>query len=392
MRSGSPAKVQRSPWAVWSWLACAALCAAVASWAWLGAPVRTANLAVLMLIGAAACLLAFLVLRTERLILHADRIERIGLLGKVVRRRDEVTGYRAVEGQAIVFGPPGGWRMGIPAHAFKNAAWRAWLESCRNLNADEINAALDEAERDPILGHDVEDRRRTVDRRHLVMRALAWAAIALFAWTVVFPRPFALPVYLCCAAPIVAITLAALKKDVFSIFPRNPVATRVDLSVLVLVGGAPAILAMRIPLVDWQEPLMTAVVVATVLTMLAMRLAVEPGSRHWVAGLLLGFATLANAWGGAVVLNQALDVRPPMLVSAEVLGTNGNRSEPAMDVEIGGPHPARVDGVRVSRATNEAHHGGAPICAGVYPGRFGWRSIRLVKCGALVRLPQSPRP
>ena len=394
MNTTHPVEVRRSAWAIWSPFTFAVASAGLAvQRVLMPGPLGSSDLLPILLTAVAAGFFAaFLFTLAERLILHADRIERVGLLRRVVRKRAEVTGYRAVEGQALIFGPPGGWRMAIPGHVFKNEAWREWIETCRNLDAVEITEALAAAERDPSLGHDVTGRRQTLAIRRWATLALTAGMTGLFLWTIIWPQPSGLPVYLSSAAPFLALALVVLKRDVFAILSDSRVSTRIDLSMIIFGATGPAIVAFNLPLVDWLQPLLVAASVGVLAAILTLRLAMDAAQRHWLVGVVMGVGVLASSWGGLLALNQALDDRPPMLAAVTVLGSHGEKGKPQLNVDVHGPRPFRMNDLRVSRATFQAFKSGAPLCAGVYPGRFGWRSIRLVKCEAVVQLPQSPRP
>ncbi|MFN4092419.1 MAG: hypothetical protein ACK4FG_05945 [Brevundimonas sp.] len=345
----------------------------------------------MLLMGATASLLTFLVFRAERLVLRADRVERIGLWRARSLRRDEILGFRRLESEVLLFDRAKACRLTIPLYAFKNPEWRAWIEGCRNLEIEEINDALKAAEANPDLGHNVADRRRTLDQRLWMTRGIIVLMVGLFAWTIVWPRPSGLPVYLSSAAPFVAIVLSTVRRDLFAILSGEQVSTRIDLSTMFLGATGPALVAMNLPLADWWQPLLVATLIGVVFALLTLRLGAEMVQQHWVIGAIIGLTVLASSWGGMLALNQALDDQPPMLVRATVLGTHWSKGRPTLDVEIGGPRPFRMSDVRVSGEVFRAFEAGADLCAGVYPGLFGWRSVRLVKCEAVVQLPQSPR-
>lgn len=393
MKTTYPVEVRRSAWEIWTPFAFAVGAVGVALHRILHPAFATQSDVshLIFFVSAAGLFAAFLFVRSERYILHADRIERIDLLRRMVRPRDEVTGYRVAEGQVVVFGPTGGWRLLIPARVFKNPAWRAWIESCRNLNAEDGAEALKAAECDPSLGHNVSDRRQVIESRRRVTLAVMAAMTALFIWTMVWPRPSGLPVYLSGAAPFLALLLVAARRDLFGLFSSGQIATRVDLSMLIFGATAPALVAFALPLADWWQSVLCAALIGALTALVTVRFVAEAEHRHWLAGVCVGLAVFASSWGVLLTANQALDENPPMLVQAKVTNVYWSKGRPKLDVEMGGPRPFKMTNLAVSRDAYRAHVAGAPLCAGVYPGRFGWRSVRLVKCETIVRLPASPR-
>ena len=85
-----------------------------------------------------------------------------------------------------------------------------------------------------------------------------------------------------------------------------------------------------------------------------------------------------GAWGGLVLANARLISAPPAVTSV-VLVEARRGEDPRVVVRLPTMGDREVD-VEVRRAVFEAAEAGRPLCAAVFPGRFGWRSIIVGVC------------
>lgn len=326
------------------------------------------------------CLFGFAYYRAEAFILYPDRIERRGLFGVRSRRRDEVTGLRSYNGEILLLTSGRGWRPSLPAYVLKNVEWVAWLETCRNLDAEDFEAAAAKVDADDSLGASVDQRRQSADQRGRISKLLAFAGLALLTWIIVTGAS-SLPIYVACTVAPLAVAAALVLPNLFTMTLDGPPG-RINLfSLLFGATFGLAIKASNAPIIDGHAPLLIgAGMAAAAAGIKLLRLEAVKAMRIMMA-VFFGVFALAYGYGASVLLNVLLDDAPPNVLVARVTHTSGRATgEPRMSLQAEGGPDLALSSFRVSSRAFEAHARGGRVCLVVFPGKFGWRWVQVMPC------------
>lgn len=369
-------------------LACLLLAAAVAIWA----PPGLKLLSIIIAMFAPFGLCAYIFSRAERFTLYPDRIEQRGLFRTRSRRLDEIISVSAYQNTLLVKTKGRGWSPTLPFYVFKDPTWLAWIETVRNTDVEAFEKARAAVDADDVLGGNVEERRQTADRRAEIGRWIGLATCALAFWASLWPRPDFLPVYICCAVPLLAVILSCAFPTVFRVLP-GAAPTRIDLGFPASMASLGLVMAsFASPTVDWPEALAVSALGGAVAAIVAAMLLTGARVERIVSGVLTGVIVGCYIWGGGVFLNIREDNQPPMLAEVRVTDTSGSlRDKPALSMDVAAAEPFKVSHERVPMRTFAAHEAGQPLCAIVHPGRLGWRWMRVWPCREIIR-PVSPAP
>ena len=313
-----------------------------------------------------------------RTVLHADRVELVDVFRRKTVRRDQIVGYRIGRGFIVLCRRAGAGRnVSVTAEVVQSPAWVAWLESLPNLDEQDAVNAQATLEADPRLGHTPGQRRAGAERMAKWAGWLNLLGMALAGWAMFWPHPYAVAVLVCGLMPVVALTLLARWRGLFSMIEeaRGPSLNTFWLTPGLAVGIRGMV---DVQMIDWHAPLLTAAGIAAVFTALVWWLDVRG---RGVLGMIVPFLVgLAWAWGGVVTADVLLDFAKPQRIPARVVEVSGKADDPSVTLEALAPPHERFEDFDTPRPLPGVAKVGTRTCVVVYPGRFGWRYGWVGRC------------
>jgi hypothetical protein len=128
--------------------------------------------------------------------LLSDRVEHRELFRERVLPRVQVAGYRPqlATKQICLVAVPGAKDLVVPLHVVENPVWTAWLDTLKDLDVEDHNAAIEVLETDARLGRNPDQRLRTLGSLHRLTARLSWGGLALAIWLFIYPRPYELAI------------------------------------------------------------------------------------------------------------------------------------------------------------------------------------------------------
>lgn len=317
--------------------------------------------------------------RADAVRLTSGRIERQGLFGARSRRIVDIVGARSGSDGVFLIGREGVAPLSIPRYAGKDPAFLAWVNSLPNLDYEEAVALEARLEQDTRLGSSTAERQSTLICLRKIAWGLTWVTIAVVLWGFAFPVHYDVLLLALGGLFALAVGLALWKPGLFTVVPEGRV--QVTACLFFLVMGPAAVIGLRafldVKLLDWIEPLATAVPVASFI-----------GGLIWLAdrnlrsrAMVLFFAPILffGSWGGLVLSNARLDRAPSWIVPVEVVD-HDRGEKPSLTITLPDVHGRARKTLRARRETVEASIAGGSVCAVISPGRFGWRSLYVVGC------------
>ena len=156
--------------------------------------------------------------------LHADRIERSGLIGRKVMRRTDIAGSR-LEGlfriRCLIHKDSPASSLALPFGAQKDAAWNAWMDAIPDLDAIDEEKVLSDIKKYPKLGASSQEREIGWSNANKVARICVWMTFA--AMLLVFvPALSAFAVTVPIVTPWIALRNIKRYGLTFSSIQRNP--------------------------------------------------------------------------------------------------------------------------------------------------------------------------
>lgn len=313
--------------------------------------------------------------RCEAVILFADKIERRTAFGARSLPRDQIEGWRDVQGSPILISREGARSVTLPSWAVKSAALREWISGIPNLDRAAYEAAWAEALSDRRLGDTKAERERTIHGAHLIARLAAWLSMGLFVWIAAFPIFYPYAVSAGFLAPVVALVAVVVDPRRFSLLPTNALPLPASLLGLLMVGGSLGMRAMHdVSLVSWWPSVATGVVVAAVVTFSISR--IDSSTRHPLAAALIAPFLFGWIWGALVLGNSWGDpsgvLSPLRVETTTAYGTLIGVTSDGRRHEMDAP-----DGVLLSARQ------GVQVCILERDGRLGWKHRGLYTCPGL---------
>jgi hypothetical protein len=300
--------------------------------------------------------------------------------------REQIRGFRVVPlqyGQSLVeLEPrhPGGRKLRIYSTFRVDAAFRAWLSTLPDLDAEDRERAHAELLASPALGATAPERERTIAATRRMTRALNVVASASAAWALFYPRPY-LPAVATCAAMVpLALLLALLRRGQISLEGgRNDPRAQL-IPALFLPGFALVLRAMLDVQLLRYAPAIGIAAAGGVLACLLL-LASDPRlrGRAWVLLLMAPFLAL-HPYGAAVLADRLLDRSEDRRYEAEVLERSVSTGKvTTYNLRLGpwGPRD-RPESVEVSRRVYDRVDRGAIVSVVVRDGALGmpWYVVR----------------
>ena len=318
--------------------------------------------------------------------LLSDRVEHRALFRERVLRRAHVAGYRpqlATKQIRLVAVPGEAKDLVIPLHVVENPIWAAWLDSLKDLDIEDHNAAIAVLETDARLGRNPEQRLQTLGSLHRVTRYLTWGGLALAGWIFVYPRPYELAILAGVLTPLAALAAASLWPGLVVLIGGDDNDPHLNLAMLWLAPSA--VLALRalfdVHTVDWLPPIGAGVALAAAPFALALRVERAAG-RPWGA-VMSAFVALAWGWGTVSLANVLFDRAPAVVHPAVIVERTGSADkDPGLSLRVTDAAPALpvLNELSVSKARYAAAKVGDRACVAIHPGWLGWRSAEVAHC------------
>ncbi len=335
-------------------------------------------------------LLAAVELVRNRVVLHADRIERVNAFGLRQLKVEDIDSWRMLDSQHVKQvrlqpQPDRGRPMKIALTFQVDVPWQAWLDRLRSTDDEGRQAALARVLGDDELGMLPDDRLRALRRAQHVGKFAVWGIYLVGLWAIYAWRYVDQVVALCLLLPVAALWLAGAWPTLLTLREPSRADVRVSLWMALLMGAvAPLAAALKTLAMASLVPLI-APAVALGAAATAWALAADPTVRvrkAAIAGVVLPLMLYGGAL--AVWLNHAL---PPLQATRAVVtvtGTQvkrGGRGGPIYKVSLG-PAPTTIDWreLDVAHSTWEQLYVGSPACLDERRGALGGTEATIHPC------------
>lgn len=354
-----------------------------------GSPRNTAITvaAVLFALGALAFLAGAWHWMIMRVVLERDSIASEGIFGRRELRRDQIAGVRVIRSERLRIFPsdPGARPITFSTKLLKNQTLLDWFDDVRNLDGEEIDAALKEYEQDPRYGATVEERHARLVWMGRLATAGTWLSVAVAAWLLVWPRPYLLAVAADAALPLIAFAFALGSRGLvrFGLSKGGDIKSSVQ-TMIVVPGTALIFRAIGdVHLLDWPLALEWAVAAALAVTVLLVTMSGGWRRAAWGYVFLVSMSLLFYGYGAIAYADRGLDTAQPARFQTQVVskreesGRNGPRYY--LTVEPWGP-VAKRDDFRVSGFVYQQENAGDLVCPYLGHGRLGLRWYLFEPC------------
>ena len=260
----------------------------------------------------------------------------------------------------------------------RDAAFHAWFAGFPDVDAEERRQFEAAVAADPRFGSTPAERLRWLAAARRITRGFQLAALAIYAWGLLYPHPYHLVIAVLIAVPWVVLLAVGASRGLCGIDGKGGRAGL--LAAFVLPG---ALLALRafldLNMTDWHQAVALGIAGGIGLAVLAMVL--DAGlRRRWRFGLFIAVVVSAYGYGAVVEVNALLDRSPSSHFSGVVAG---KRLIPAqiplrsLRLEPWGPltEPGEV---LVPQALYNAVQTGDTVCIALHPGALAipWFTVR----------------
>lgn len=330
----------------------------------------------------------------SRLVLSGSVLDIVDLLGVRRIRREDVAARQTIRrgnspAQMIFsFKDPARRPVKLPLVFSIDPEFDEWLRAIPD--ADMIAAAALEAEvrSTSELGSTPEERLANFAQARRYAQYGACAALALYFWSVAYPRPYLLIVGLLMLLPWSAIGLMARYPRVYQISATSPPGTpaasrRPDLAAMILSAGI--VLALRagrdVHILGWESLAPWAVATGALLGVSVFWVN-RNARRRWQTVIVIILASCAYGYGAATLANAVLDRSTPSIFRPLVLGKHSSRGRSTTYHLLLTPWGDRkiADNVTVSATLFRAASVGEPVCVVVRSGALGSSWYRVALC------------
>ena len=317
--------------------------------------------------------------------LLSDRVEHRELFRERVLPRAQVAGYRAqlATKQIRLVAVPGAKDLVVPLYVVENPVWTAWLDTLKDLDVEDHNAAIEVLETDARLGRNPDQRLRTLGSLHRLTARLSWGGLALAIWLFVYPRPYELAILVGVVTPLIALAVASLWPGLVVLVSGEDNDPHVSLAAFwfapSLALGLRAMLDIHA--IDWIAPIGFGAVLAAAPFALALR--VEKAAGHPWRALYSAITALAWGWGTVSLANALLDralatIHPATIV--ELTGAIDKDPGFSLRVTDAAPLLPLLQDLDVSTSRYASAKVGDRTCVAIHPGWLGWRSAESIDC------------
>jgi hypothetical protein len=317
--------------------------------------------------------------------LLSDRVEHRELFRERVLPRVQVAGYRPQLATKLIclVAVPGAKDLVVPLHVVENPVWTAWLDTLKDLDVEDHNAAIEVLETDARLGRNPDQRLRTLGSLHRLTARLSWGGLALAIWLFIYPRPYELAILVGVVTPLIALAVASLWPGLVVLVSGEDNDPHVSLAAFWL---APSLaLGLRAMLdihaIDWLAPIGLGAVLAAAPFALALR--IEKAAGHPWRALYSAIAALAWGWGTVSLANALFDRAPATIHPATIVELTGAiDKDPGFSLRVtdAAPRLPLLEDLDVSTSRYASAKVGDRACVAIHPGWLGWRSAESIDC------------
>jgi hypothetical protein len=330
----------------------------------------------------------------SRLVISGSVLDIVDLLGVRRIRREDVAARQTIRrgnspGQMIFsFKDPARRPVKLPLVFSIDSEFDAWLRPIPD--ADMIAAAALEAEirSAPELGGTPAERLANFARSRHYAQYGAYAAVALYFWSAVYPRPYLVIIGLLMLLPWAAVGLMARYPGVYQIGGTSPPGTpaasrRPDLAAMIASAGI--VLALRasrdVHTLGWESLALWAAATGTLLGVSILWVN-RNARRGWQTLILIIVASCAYGYGAATIANAVLDRSTPSIFRPLVLGKHSSQGRSTTYHLLLTPWGDRTvaNNVTVSATLFRAASVGEPVCVAVRSGALGSSWYRVALC------------
>jgi hypothetical protein len=361
-------------------------------------PIRD-TAAALLLVFLCASLASFAVMIiadacVSRLAISGGVLDIVDIWGVRRMRREDIADRRTVRrgnspGQVIfTFKDPARRAVKLPLVFSIDPQFDEWLRPIPD--ADAIAAAALEADIRSAaeLGGSPEERLANFARARQYAQYGASAALALYLWSVLYPRPYLVIIGLLMLLPWAAVGLMVRYPGVYQVAGTSPPSTpaasrRPDLAAMILSAGI--VLALRATMdvhtLGWEALAPWAVAAGALLGSSVFR--VNRGVRRgWQTALVIILGSCAYGYGAATIANAVLDRSTPSIFRPLVLGKHSSTGRHTTYHLLLTPWGDRkvAENVTVSPTLFRAASVGEPVCVVMRSGALGSGWYRVALC------------
>ena len=339
----------------------------------------------LFLIGAAT------LMTTQRFhyVLTHEAFERHGLFGVKRLLRDDIVGRRSI---LMQYGPPTtrlesrsprSRHIDIHAQLDMDGHLRDWLESLPDYDRQERQQSLDDyLQRDD--GRSTAEKTGRLQAAQRTAKVMTGLAVGVCLWAFFYPEPYALALGLATCLPLVALVIAAVGGDAYTLNPgRNEVRANL-LGPLVYPGAA---LMMRavfdVNLLHWRDGLWATLLLTTAF-MALLWIFVRLERERRTSLLAVAFLMLAWGYGASAVGTKLLDTAEPEILPVQVLDkrvSSGKTTTYYLNLAAWGPRVEAED-VDAGRDLYDRVRKGDTVCVYLYPGVMRLSRFEVWTCPA----------
>ena len=324
---------------------------------------------------------------TARIVLHADRIERINIFGTKSVAAETVAGYRSSWQPGVIVLMPKdekGPALAVPEAARLDSAGQAWLTSLPDLDETLTAPAYEHARSDPRFGATEPARTAFVTATRESVKFINIAAWAVAFLGVLLPWPRTVAIALLTLFPLGALAYAARVHPLVRIAVEETKSRPLTLvSPFIACWLALSFRSLRELYLLNPFPLAIPAVIAAVALAVAARRIDSKLRRDATAAWTFGIFAFAFYTGSAAgQFNELADPWPSRTyetIVEEVLAPEGRPTEYRLNLRPWGDGE-RDTGLAVPQHVHDSLAAGDRICITVHPGALAATWYEVERC------------
>ncbi|MET3108030.1 hypothetical protein AAKU67_004232 [Oxalobacteraceae bacterium GrIS 2.11] len=323
-----------------------------------------------------------------KITLHPDRIEYQGLIKKWTIQRRQIGSWRMPRVQngavlEITSSNVGNQVMKCTMQCKPDAQFNAWFAGLTNPDLLQLKQLEQQISENPDYGDTPEERLLAAKRTKKSVFVLNVLAAVILYWSMIYPYPNMLPIWICLAMPWFAILVCWQSRGLISLISVERKYSTSNLTSLLMAPALGLLLrALTVSnLLDWSDGIFWSLIFS-----LPLLFFIGVATQWFSKTLKLFLAALVIAalygYGAVVASNQLLDHAQPGEQSLTILGrheTHGKGAAGYFTVPSWGKYSGEND-VRVGWNMYYSHAVGELICMQIHPGIFHIRWFSVVEC------------
>jgi hypothetical protein len=313
----------------------------------------------------------------SKVTLFADRIEVEGILMRNTLLRSQIRGWRIKPSTPLTLVVQPREKRG---NAIKvgllfpiDHEFSKWFDSLPSLDEEEMNASLDEIEKNTDLGATHSERSENLGRARTQTRILTIVSVPAYLWGFFYPHPYALSITVLSILPCVGVAMVWRSKGLIRIDQRK---NDIHPTAAYAVMFPPLVLLLRAVLdfnILWSvRPALISLALGAAFIMTALVADSELRKSKGTA-VILSLFSLAYGCGLTIESNALLDRSSGELFTAVVQGQHvdsGKTTSYDLELSPWGPKTGEND-LEVSKKTYSAIRGGDDVSIELRKGALG---------------------